>query len=58
MTMNMAIVLQPKDWMNDTICEVELLLTKIYYFTKVQNVGLIKALKLKSKYVFTQLTKS
>jgi hypothetical protein len=44
--------------MNDTICEVELLLTRIYYFTKVQNVGLIEALKLKTNYVFRQLTKS
>jgi len=58
MTMNMAIVLQPKDWMNDTICEVELLLTRIYYFTEVQNVGLIEALKLKTNYVFGQLIKS
>jgi len=58
MTMNMAIILQPKDWMNDTICEVELLLTRIYYFTEVQNVGLIEALKLKTNYVFGQLIKS
>jgi hypothetical protein len=58
MTMNVAIVLQPKDWMNDTICEVELLLTRNYFFTKVQNVGLIEALKLKTNYVFGQLTKS